>query len=62
MNKCNLNCRTNHTGECQVVNDYGLDLDESCGHVVPDIDQIKDSTSNKFCEIWVWLEASRKTH
>ena len=47
MNQCYLDSLTNHTKKGKVPYNDGLNLDESCGHVIPDVNQIQYSVSDK---------------
>ena len=57
-----LDCGANHTKESKVCDDYSLNLDEGRGHVVPNVDEIKNGIADELSEIWVRLESTRQSH
>lgn len=62
MDQSYLDGLTYHSKEGQVSNDNGLDLNESCCHVIPDIDQVQNCVPNKLTQVWIWLESTWKSH
>ena len=44
------------------MDDEGLNLNESCGHVIPDIDQVKNCAADELSEVRIRLETTGKSH